>query len=192
MKDSLNFLTQDLNNYTVENTFSLDILHKSRSARIKMMMLRDPINTADIPHTYQILKKLLPNVLTTECFNEQNLPFRQEVKNTEIGHLFEHILLEYMCQLKITRGYSSAVFAGRTRWNWERDPRGLFHISVNCPLRDHLILKDALHMSIALMRIILNFDKKSFMPYQTYFFSPYLESRNSQGLKNGKRLKKSK
>lgn len=189
MRDSLTYFNSGINTYTIEDAFSLNIQHKSRSARIKMMMLKDPINTSEIPHTYYILKKLLPNVLTTECFNDQNLPFSQEVKNTEIGHLFEHILLEYMCQLKITRGCRSAVFEGRTRWNWERDPRGLFHISVNCSIRDHVILKDALNMSIALMRIILHFDKKSFMPYQTYMFSPYLLSRNKRGLKNGKRRK---
>lgn len=177
--------------YNIENNYSLSIQQKTCSAKIKMMMLSEPLNTSDMPHTLDILINFLPSVLTTECFNDQSLPFAQEVKKTEIGHLFEHILLEYMCQLKITKGYRSAVFAGRTRWNWERDPRGLFHISVNCAKKDNSILKDALEMSIVLMNLILHFNRNYNLPYQSYLFAPTM-MRKKRGLKNGKKLKKSK
>lgn len=170
------------NSYHIENTFSLIIQQKTNSARIKMMMLRDPINTADIPYAYEILNNLLPSVLSTECFNEQKLPFYKEVKRTEIGHLFEHILLEYMCQLKIAKGFKSAVYAGKTRWNWERDPRGLFHININCTQKDSDILPIALKKTIKLMKRILNNPNDS-QPYQQYLFY-------HNGMKNGKKLKK--
>jgi len=146
-----------------------------------MLMRQSSVNTSDFPHTYRTLKTFLPSVLTTECFNDENLPFSQEVKSTEIGHLFEHILLEYMCQLKIAKGHKSAVFAGKTRWNWERDPRGTFHIRVNCTLKDVDIFPTALNKTIALMKIILN--SKSTLPTQQPLFY-------HNGLKNGKKLKR--
>ncbi len=154
-------------------------------------MLRDPINTADIPHVFDVLKNFLPSVLTTECFNDENLPFFQEVKKTEIGHLFEHILLEYMCQSKIAKGYKSAVYSGRTRWNWKRDPKGLFHIHISCSLKDHDLLPAALKKSIALMKIILQYDTKNILPNRQITFTHKLHSGTNQfvGLKNGKKLK---
>lgn len=170
------------NTYTIEDSFSLFIQQNTSCARIKMLLLNDPINTADIPYTFDILQNFLPSVLTTECFNDQNLPFCQEVKKTEIGHLFEHILLEYMCQLKIGKGHKSAVYAGRTKWNWERDPRGVFHIRINCTLKDADIFPVALEKTITLMKTIL-------------LHNPLLSSHNSlstrsnEGLKNGKKLK---
>lgn len=177
------------NTYNIEDNFSLFIRQNTSSAKIKMMMLSEPLNTADMPYTVEILKNFLPSVLTTECFNDQNLPFAKEVKRTEIGHLFEHILLEYMCQLKITKGYRSAVFAGRTRWNWERDPRGMFHISINCTKKDNEILTDAIEMTIVLMKILLHFNSSYTLPYQPYLFARSI-LRRKRGLKNGKKLKK--
>jgi hypothetical protein len=167
--------------YNIENSFSLFIQQNTTSARIKMILLKDPVNTADIPYAFDILKNFLPSVLTTECFNDERLPFSQEVRRTEIGHLFEHILLEYMCQLKIAKGHKSAVYAGRTSWNWERDPRGIFHIHINCKLKDADILPFALNKSIALMKIILqnNFSYNSKPSADLYL-----------GLKNGKKLKR--
>lgn len=179
----------------IENTFSLRVLQKTNSVKIKMMMLTDPINTTDYPNTFRILNNLLPSVLSTECFNDQNLPFYQEVKNTEIGHLFEHVLLEYMCQLKIAKGHKSAVYAGKTRWNWKRDPRGLFHININCPLKDADILPSAIKKSIALMKIIIQNKFTDPLPARQYLFyesgMPSMRTQALQaGLKNGKKLKK--
>lgn len=169
------------NSYTVENSFSLFIEQNINSARIKMFLLKDPINTADIPSTYDILQNFLPSVLTTECFNDQNLPFSLEVKRTEIGHLFEHVLLEYMCHLKIGKGYKSAAYSGRTRWNWEKDPRGVFHIHINCTLKDADILPIAMDKTIALMKMIL-------LCNQSLSSLNVLSARPNEGLKNGKKL----
>lgn len=168
--------------YTIENTFSLFIQQNINSARIKMFLLKDPINTADIPSTGDILENFLPSVLNTECFNDQNLPFSLEVKRTEIGHLFEHIILEYMCQLKINKGHKSAAYTGRTKWNWERDPRGVFHIRINCTLKDADIFPLALEKSITLIKIILRHD-------QFLSSNNTLSTRSIEGLKNGKKLR---
>lgn len=174
-------MTYQENTFNIENVFSLIIQQKTSSTKIKMMMLTDPVNTAEFPYTFDLLQNYLPSVLTTECFNDQNLPFCQEVKNTELGHLFEHILLEYMCQLKIAKGHRSAAYAGRTRWNWKRDPRGLFHIHISCSLKDADIFPLALDKTINLMKIIL---QKNFFQLQTTSIGDsYL------GLKNGQKNK---
>jgi hypothetical protein len=169
--------------YTVSNLFSLVITHKTTSTKIIMTMHNKTLNTNTLPQTHYLLQQRLPSVLHTQCYNDENLPFSTEVRSTEIGHLFEHILLEYLCQIKISRGYNSAVFSGRTRWNWVRDPRGMFHIYLSCGQKDAQLFPEALEKTIRLMKIILNDNQEPLFPFHRFFFS-----RN--GLKNGKKIKK--
>ena len=79
--------------YMVDNLFSLLITQKQTSAKITMQLFYNQVNTCDIPVIVDLLQEHLPNVLFTQCFNDEGFPFNVEVKNTEIGHLFEHILL---------------------------------------------------------------------------------------------------
>ncbi|GEM_PF-1137264 len=168
--------------HTVENLFSLAITQKESSTKI-VMQSTNLINTAEIPFIVDLLREYLPNVLLTQCFNEGNLPFTLEVRNTEIGHLFEHILLEYLCQLKIAKGFSEAEFSGRTRWNWIKDPRGKFHIRLNCGIEDADILPAAIEKTIELMKLLLQNNQPMLFSRRRFF-----TSRN--GLKNGKRLRR--
>ncbi len=178
--DSLSPKIQEL---TVDNFFSLVITQKQTAAKITMQLLFDQVNTNDIPMIVELLKLYLPNVLTTQCFNDEGYAFRDEVRHTEIGHLFEHILLEYLCQLKMAKGCNRACFTGRTKWNWIRDPKGKFYIHVNCSLKDADILPEAIEKTIQLMRIIL-------ANHQTplFYLSPEVTANN--GLKNGRRTRK--
>ncbi len=171
--------------YIVENLFSLAITQKQTSTKIIMQLLYNQVNTRDIPIIVQLLQENLPNVLHTQCFNDEGLPFSVEVVHTEIGHLFEHILLEYLCQLKIAKGASRASYAGRTKWNWVRDPRGKFHIRLTCGVKDADILPMALEKSISLMKIIL-------ANHQTPLFLQKPLYGQRAGLKNGKRSRKNK
>ncbi len=144
-----------MNTVTIENLFSLAITQRITSTQITMQSLSEHVNTAHLPRVVALLHIHLPTVLQTTCYNDENLPFVREVEQTEIGHLFEHILLEYLCQLKIAKGHSSAVFSARTRWNWVRDPWGKFHIRLSCGQKDADILPIAVEKTIALMRIIM-------------------------------------
>lgn len=180
------------NVYKIKDNFALVVEQKKASARIKMLST-DPISTEGLPYTFDILKTFLPSVLTSECFNDQNLPFHKEVKNTEIGHLFEHILLEYMCQLKIAKGNKYASYSGRTRWNWQADPRGMFHIHINCSLKDADIFPTAVDQALSLMKIILT-SKNTNPRRQSFLYHNCIPgvARTLEGLKNGKKLKKKK
>lgn len=109
------------------------------------------VNTRDLPHTIAVLRRHLPGVLRTQCFNEHGWSFRKEASRTEIGHLFEHILLRYLCDAKLASGAERAEYSGRTDWNWFRDPRGTFHIWIHAPSDDWDLFLEAMQKSIALL-----------------------------------------
>ena len=172
-------LQPDEQKYFVENLFSLAIIQRRTSTKITMDVLYNQLNTAEIPYLTETLEENLPSVLWTTCYNDLDLPFSVEVRNTEIGHLFEHILLEYLCQHKIAKGASRATYAGRTKWNWTRDPLGRFHIRLTCGSKDADILPPALEKTVALMKIILEYEQPLFIT------GAGLTAQN--GLKNGER-----
>jgi len=139
-----------------EKSYNLSIRHLTNQTSIKMALNTSYFHTTHLPSTYKILEDNLPSVLKTECFNDMGLPFDEEVKNTEIGHLFEHILLEYLCELKIRNGHKRAIFRGVTNWNWKKDARGTFHIFIDIDSKDVMFLDIALEKSIKLLNIILD------------------------------------
>lgn len=137
------------------NFFTLRIQLCSSFTTIDMEFLTPIINTVDLPHTKKILKKHLPTVLESKCFNTDYLPFSQEVKRTEIGHLFEHILLEYLCFSKLDHGFKKASYSGETSWNWRLENRGIFHISIDVGKTDATIFFGALKPTVDLINKIL-------------------------------------
>ena len=167
-------------NYFVENLFSLAITQKQTRTKITMDLLYNQMSTKEIPFIFDLLQEKLPSVLATTCYNDMNLPFDVEVRNTEIGHLFEHILLEYLCQHKLAKGARSATYAGRTSWNWVRDPLGRFHIHLTCGKKDSDILPLAIEKTVGLMKIILKYNEKPL-----FLLGNTATAQN--GLKNGER-----
>lgn len=113
------------------------------------------VNTCDIPATYEFLRENYPSVLRTQCFNENNLPFSTEVINTEIGHLFEHILIDKLCSLKIKQGAKSAVINGTTSWNWKKNLYGSFEIWIDVGRNDLELLIEGLKTTIELTKKLM-------------------------------------
>lgn len=112
-------------------------------------------HTTQIPQTLSLLEDHFPQVLTTECFNDEGLPFQEEVKATEIGHLFEHILLQHLFEAKKSLGFPNVCFSGVTSWDWATSPRGTFDISIRIPGQDLPLLVYALPKAIELTEKIL-------------------------------------
>jgi hypothetical protein len=139
-----------------QNQYELLSYERSRSWVLDMIMLSPHINTSSLPQTVSILQCHLPAILNCQCFNDELLPFSEEVKHTEIGHLFEHIMLEYLCQEKLESGYQSADFCGRTSWNWQKELRGTFHITINRHPEDRQFFHKAFEKSVRLMNLILS------------------------------------
>lgn len=175
-----NLLQTTVREYQIEDLFSLSVIQKRTRTKIIMDLINQQITTEKIPALSEVLKENLPSILSSICYNDLELPFYEEVQHTEIGHLFEHILLEYLCKNKIAKGAKRATYQGRTSWNWVRDPLGRFHIHLTCGKKDEDILLSSLEQSVQLMKLILQYQKRPF---------PSLRARHSalNGLKNGER-----
>lgn len=141
--------------YYTSDYYSLFLKRSKRQTKIIMKVQQQIVNTNKIPLTRSILKHTLPTVLHSICYNENNYPFYKEVRHTEVGHLFEHIIIEYMCLLKVSAGFDDAEYTGTTKWNWKRFPKGSFHITVSAGINDTQILAEAMKKSIALINLIL-------------------------------------
>lgn len=142
--------------------FSLSIKQNKTTTHIIMNLYTLTVNTKDLPATYPTLKEILPTILHSQCFNEEKLPFSTEVRHTELGHLFEHIMLEYLCLLKVASGGHHATYTGVTKWNWKKDPWGTFHIYINIGFSNAPIFSDALGKSVTLFNTII-------IPYEKPF-----------------------
>ena len=131
-------------------------IRQTRKVTVIDMQVHSPIvNTCEIPETLEFLKTNYPGVLKTQCFNDKDLPFSVEVKQTEIGHLFEHILIENLCALKIKGGSKSAVFNGTTSWNWQKNPYGSFQIWIDIGKKNLPLLIDGLKITIGLTKQLI-------------------------------------
>jgi hypothetical protein len=144
--------------YYSSDVFSLDIEQSQSHSNITMYLQTPTVNTYAIGETYHILEQTLPSILRATCFNDDKLPFSTEVLQTEIGHLFEHILLEYLCDIKLSHGYKNPIHNGVTRWNWIQDNRGTFHIHIDAGVEDTKLFFEALSLSISLLEEILEYD----------------------------------
>lgn len=138
--------------------FILRIAIEKRETHIVMELKKDKINTSQIPCVFSMLEKQLPNIFYSQCFNEKQLPFHIEVKSTELGHLFEHILLEYLCQIKMANGYDNVEYSGITDWNWKVNKRGTFNIAIDAGFSERIFLIRAIQKSSLLMRSMFEKD----------------------------------
>lgn len=99
--------------------------------RIKMIVqMPDPNRylTSQVPHLPRLLLRLLPRLGQHTCHNDLGCSFRKECRRTEIPHLFEHLILELQLQAQQN---PDDYLSGETEWNWQIDPRGLYHVSVD-------------------------------------------------------------
>ncbi len=135
--------------------FSLSVSREKEWIYMKMQAYTEIVRTGYYPNTLQILKDACPGVLKTKCFNDRNLPFASEVQNTEIGHLFEHLVLVCLHETYSANGFDDAVFDGRTTWNWHSDKRGLFHIFIKPMHVTPSVLQNALDKAVLITERIL-------------------------------------
>jgi len=74
--------------------------------------------------------------------NRRGLTFEEELKETEMGHVFEHVILAVLA----LRG---AATRGQTTWNWQRDPIGMFQVTIGTGKK--LLVKEALVIAQAII-----------------------------------------
>lgn len=153
-----NLLVFDPAKFFLDNKYSFKIIYGDKATKIKMLCREGEINTKELPRTFHILSEFLPSILTSKCFNDSNKPFFEEVMETEIAHLFEHILLEYFCQFKLAEGYKRVIVSGVTDWNWRKDCFGTFRITINTGKSDNEFFLKAFEKSLELLRKIIDED----------------------------------
>jgi hypothetical protein len=74
-------------------------------------------STSQFPQLSNDLRVLLPEIMVAQCDNAKDLPFCEELKETQTAHLFEHMVLEYLCKLRLRCGFGEASYEGRTFWD---------------------------------------------------------------------------
>ncbi len=153
--------------YYKSPSFSLQIKQGNTDTFLKLVMHTTIVSTNHIPQTHSFLKLHSPSVLTTECFNPNNYPFCVEVKNTEMGHLFEHMLLDEMRRLQEANGLHN-VFNGETSWDYSKLGYGVFSIWIDSGYSKEPIMHTALHNTIFLFEKLLsshNSSSQSFLDF---------------------------
>jgi hypothetical protein len=138
--------------------FSITVYPKSKYGKTIIYFQADPqfVYTKNLDQITSILKNDLPRVLNTKCFNNERIPFSEEVKNTELGHLFEHILIQNLCDLRQSSPLDNKSYSGETSWNWDKYSYGSFHISISADESDDDIFPKALEKSLTLTEKILS------------------------------------
>jgi hypothetical protein len=147
-------MTLDIH-YNTTDFFEVSAFPKRKRSILIMKLWTKHLTTAKLPKVTSILRENLPSIFSSICYNEKNLPFYKEMQNTEIGHLYEHILLEYVAQLHFKENEDQSEFVGVTSWDWKKNPRGTFKIEINIGIKDKEILLKSMKLTDNLMGKIL-------------------------------------
>lgn len=101
--------------------------------------------SSQVPRIAERLLRTLPSLAEHRCQNRHGLPFVEELEDSELGHVFEHVVLELLADRGIyTRG--------QTTWNWDRDPIGTYQITVSTgkrhAVKESLLLAQAVFTNL--------------------------------------------
>jgi hypothetical protein len=146
-----NSLTQQ---YFFHQFCSLEVTHRLRNTEILMKLLSPHVRTGEFPQTLSILREIVPTVLQTRCHNDLHLPFKKEVIDTEFGHLFEHLIIDYLSRDHLKFSRPRSCYRGVTEWNWKLDPRGTFHITISAGKKERKRMYDAIAVSYSIIEKI--------------------------------------
>ncbi|OGC97983.1 hypothetical protein A2701_02950 [Candidatus Amesbacteria bacterium RIFCSPHIGHO2_01_FULL_47_34] len=132
------------------------ITQDNRQVFLRMELNIPEVHTGEFPDTLKLIKTYLPQALDCMCSNSQNLPFRQKVRDTAIGHLFEHLLLAYIYRDRSACPPVLPAVCGYTHWDWNRHPRGSFDITISLPRTHSSLLIPAVGRAVSLTDRILS------------------------------------
>ena len=138
---------------TIINSKSFDLTLAADEESVELcMQLKTPFTTTkSIPSTFEFLQDNFPEVLVTKCYNKESLPFSEKVNDTQIGHLFEDVLLQLLAE------DHNRTFLGVTNWDWRegKDPKGTYYITISVSLNEMYLLKNALRKAVELIEQLL-------------------------------------
>jgi len=105
----------------------LDIDFKERETVITIFILPEMISTSRINNFSEKLFKILPSLGNHFCINESNNDFAHELKNTELAHVLEHILMELIGK----KDKEVKKISGLTSWNWRKEGNFIYKIRID-------------------------------------------------------------
>lgn len=135
--------------------FSLAWKQEKNTVRLFYKSDRSHLTTQTLPNTVWLLSYYLPAIVNHKCINDENLPFISEAANTEIAHLFEHILIECICREYSKLGDKSVVAKGVTRWHSTRFYEGEFYIDIEVSNLSETIFAIAMERATTIMEKVL-------------------------------------
>lgn len=83
----------------------------------------EPLRTSSFPRLSERALRLLPGLRGHRCDNGAGITFADEMADTEIAHLLEHVAVELMAL-----SGSPTTLAGRTQWDFRADGHGVFRV----------------------------------------------------------------
>ncbi|MBA4370526.1 MAG: hypothetical protein C0418_02980 [Coriobacteriaceae bacterium] len=104
------------------------------------------MRTTDVSGLSGRALEALPGLARHTCDNGLDLPVAEELGDTEVVHLLEHVAIELLL-----RGAPAKDMRGGTRWDFERDGRGAFRLLLEHP--DDLATLAALKCALALVEV---------------------------------------
>ena len=93
--------------------------------------------------------EMLPGLGRHRCDNNQRRTFADEIGDTEVPHLFEHVVLELMALAGSPRS-----LRGETVWDFRRDGDGVFRVSLEYD--DDLVCLGAIKAAGRVVRYVLD------------------------------------
>lgn len=133
----------------------LEIALRPEQRRIHLILeMTDPdlFMTSQVPQLPRHLFRLLPRMRRHTCHNDCGKTFHQECRETEIAHLFEHIILELQLQ---AQQEPTDLLRGETEWDWQIDPKGRYRVWVD--YQNELLAFGAIRLA---ERILLHLDRR--------------------------------
>lgn len=82
-----------------------------------------PLRTSGRAGLVDAVVRTLPGLKGHRCHNNEGLGFAEEMRDTEVAHLIEHVALEIMALAG-----SPETLRGDTAWDFARDGRGVFAV----------------------------------------------------------------
>jgi hypothetical protein len=86
----------------------------------------EPLRTSSFPGLPERALRVLPGLRGHRCDNGAGMTFPDEMADTEVAHLVEHVAVELMA-----RSGSPSTLAGRTEWDFRTDGRGVFRVRLD-------------------------------------------------------------
>jgi hypothetical protein len=86
----------------------------------------EPLRTSSFPGLPERALLALPGLRGHRCDNGAGMTFPEEMADTEVAHLVEHVAVELMAL-----SGSPTTLAGRTEWDFRTDGRGVFRVRLD-------------------------------------------------------------